>query len=131
MEPAPSRFITADNQQWVEAARAHRLLIKRCADCGRPHYYPRPFCPFCHSAHTNFVAASGQATIYTFTINRISRTPLVNAYVKLEEGPIIMTKIIDADPEQLAIGMAVALRFEDSRMGFPVPVFAPAPPRPA
>lgn len=123
MDSAPSRFVTPDNQPWAEAARAHRLLIKHCNECGRNHYYPRPHCPFCGSLDTCFIEASGKASIYTFTINRVVPGLLINAYVTLAEGPVIMTKIVDSDPELLAIGAMVDLAFEDSKMGFPIPVF--------
>lgn len=123
MDGAQSRFITPDNQEWAAAAKEHRLLIGHCNACGRNHYYPRPHCPFCGSLDTRSLEVSGKGTLYTYTINRVSPGLLVNAYVTLEEGPTIMTKIVDTDPGRLVIGAAVELAFEDSRMGFPVPVF--------
>jgi uncharacterized OB-fold protein len=50
---------------------------------------------------------------------------IVHAYVTLKEGPTIMTKIVGADPERIAIGQPVRLSFEPSKMGFPMPVFTP------
>ena len=33
-----------------EAARTERLVMPRCDDCGRYHFYPRTLCPQCSSA---------------------------------------------------------------------------------
>lgn len=120
-----SPFVAPEVREWAEAAVRGVLLIKRCRDCGRPHYYPRFYCPFCQSAETEFIEASGRGEIYTFTICRIPAKPIINAYVTLAEGPTIMTRIVDADPGGIAIGQAVSLVFEPSGMGFPVPCFRP------
>ena len=46
----------------------------------------------------------------------------VVAYVTLEEGPTMMTRIIDA-PENIAIGDAVTVDFEANPDGLTGPVF--------
>ena len=53
-------------------------------------------------------------------------TPLVIAYVELEEGPRMLTNLVDCDPEGVAIGMPVEVRFDDTGEGSAVPRFAPA-----
>ena len=120
-----SPFVAPEQREWAEAAERGVLFIKRCRNCGKPHYYPRFYCPFCQSAETEFVKASGKGEIYTFTICRVPATPIINAYVTLAEGPTIMTRIVDAHPEDVAIGQTVSLVFEPSSMGFPVPCFRP------
>ncbi|MEN3347185.1 MAG: uncharacterized protein V7632_820 [Bradyrhizobium sp.] len=35
-----------------DAAKAGKLLIKRCTACGEAHYSPRSICPFCFSDRT-------------------------------------------------------------------------------
>lgn len=53
--------------------------------------------------------------------------PYVLAYVLLEEGPAMMTNIVECDPERLQIGDPVTVRFvASSDAGQLVPVFAPA-----
>ena len=37
------------DEPYFEAAAQGRLLVKKCADCGEVHYYPRGICPFCLS----------------------------------------------------------------------------------
>lgn len=103
-----------ETQPFWDAARGGRVLIKRCADCGRHHFYPRPFCPFCWSARVDWVEAGGRASLYTWSVVHQNdlppfreRVPYVAAVVDLEEGPRMMTTIVDADPADLRVGMAL------------------------
>lgn len=109
------------------AARAGRLLLKRCRACGKPHYYPRAQCPFCLSADCEWLEAAGTGTIYAWSVERRAQPPYAIAFVTLSEGPTLMTNLVDCDVESLAIGQRVTLRFE-TRDGQPVPVFKPIAP---
>ena len=44
----------------------------------------------------------------------------------LEEGPTMMTNIVDCDLDTLKIGQAVKLKFVPSEGGPPMPMFTPA-----
>jgi uncharacterized OB-fold protein len=50
------------------------------------------------------------------------------AYVRLDEGPLMMTNIVDGDPELLRIGDPVRLVWRTSENGFSVPFFSPVGP---
>ncbi len=102
-----------------------KLLVKRCRDCGEHHHYPRDGCPFCGSLNTEWRQARGQGTIYSFSVMRRAEVPYVVAYVTLDEGPSMMTNIVDADADALCIGQRVAVRFQPSEGGPPLPVFVP------
>ncbi|AEG51466.1 protein of unknown function DUF35 [Sphingobium chlorophenolicum L-1] len=125
MSELVSPFSNPENAEWAVAATRGELLIKHCRSCGENHYYPRAFCPFCQSADTEFLATSGEGEIYSFAITRVLNPVIVHAYVTLQEGPTIMTKIVGVDPDRIAIGQQVRLGFEPSKMGFPMPVFTP------
>ncbi|MGO4325942.1 Zn-ribbon domain-containing OB-fold protein [Cupriavidus sp. 2TAF22] len=115
-----------DNAEFWQAARAHRLLVRHCKSCGKPHWYPRTLCPFC-MGDTQWKQASGRGTIYAFSVTRrAGPTPFCIAYVTLEEGVSMMTNIIDCDLDTVHIGQAVQVRFAPSEDGAPVPAFAPA-----
>ena len=107
-----------------EAARAGRLLLKHCRDCDKTHYYPRPLCPFCMSSDTQWREASGEGTIYSWSVERRATPPYAIAFVTLPEGPTLLTNIVDCDLDSLAIGQNVKLAFE-TRDEQPVPVFRP------
>ena len=110
---------------WDAAAEA-RLLIKRCRACGEAHYYPRAICPFCFSAETEWIAASGKGVVYTYSVMRRGPSQYAIAYVTLAEGVTMMTNIVDCDFDRIRIGMAVRVVFKPSDGGPPVPMFAPA-----
>jgi uncharacterized protein len=122
--PAPQP--TAETQAFWDAASQGRLLIKKCAACGEPHHYPRPLCPFCFSDRTEWVPASGRGTLYSYSVMRRVPAPYAIAYVTLEEGPTMMTNIVDCDLGALRIGQSVRVVFKPTEGGPPVPMFTPA-----
>ncbi|WP_261567301.1 Zn-ribbon domain-containing OB-fold protein [Frankia gtarii] len=114
---------TVDDEtaSWWDAARANRLLVKRCADCGRAHLYPRPFCPTCWSENVAWEKASGDATLYTWSTVLTNdlppfreRLPYVAAIVDLDEGPRLESIIVGAAEPDLTIGMRLRVDFEHS-----------------
>lgn len=117
---------------WWQACAEGRLLIKRCAECGQPHFYPRAFCPFCWSEKVDWEQASGRATLYTYSVvyqNDLppfgERVPYVAAIVDLEEGPRMMTNVVDCPPEDLRVGMALQVGFRQETDEVTLPVFRP------
>ncbi|MES2484100.1 MAG: Zn-ribbon domain-containing OB-fold protein [Pseudomonadota bacterium] len=122
--PAPKRH--PDTRHFWEAADQRRLLYKHCGACGKPHFYPRPLCPFCFSDATEWREASGGATLYTYTVMRRADPPYAIAFVTLDEGVSMMTNIVDADFDALRIGQRVRLKWQAAEDGTPVAMFAPA-----
>jgi len=116
----------AESQPFWAAASEGRLLLKRCRACGEPHYYPRAICPFCFSADTEWIQASGDGVIYTYSVMRRGPAQYAIAYVTLAEGVTMMTNIVDCDVDRIRIGMRVRVTFRPSEGGPPVPMFAPA-----
>jgi hypothetical protein len=115
-----------ETKPFWDAAGEGRLLVKQCDDCGEHHHYPRAACPFCGSERTQWRQASGQGTIYSFSVMRRAEVPYVIAYVTLAEGPTMMSNIVDADADAIRIGQAVTVKFSASDGGPPLPVFVPA-----
>ena len=122
--PAPEA--NQETRPFWEAAGRGRLLIKTCASCGQPHYYPRSICPFCGSDATEWLQASGRGTIYSYSVMRRVPVPYALAYVTLDEGVTMMTNIVDCDLDAIRIGQRVQVLFKPSEGGPPVPMFAPA-----
>ena len=107
------------------AAAAGKLMIGKCTACGQVHYYPRAICPHCLSDKTELQQASGNGTIYTYSVMRRAQVPYAIAYVTLQEGVSMMTNIVDCDLDNIKIGQAVRLVFKPSESGQPVPMFTP------
>jgi uncharacterized OB-fold protein len=105
-------------EEFWGAANRRELLIKRCDVCARPHFYPRPFCPFCWSTNVRWETTSGRATVYSFSVVRqndtpdfASRVPYIVAVVELAEGPRMMTNLVNVEPSDIRVGMAVTVDF--------------------
>ncbi|MGH7210891.1 MAG: Zn-ribbon domain-containing OB-fold protein [Acetobacteraceae bacterium] len=123
--PAPP--VTPEGEAFWTAAAAGRFLLRWCIACGRAHWYPRATCPFCASDRTEWRDASGRGTIYSFSTLRRASPPFTIAYVTLAEGPVMMTCLVECDPDAVAIGDAVEIAFRPSEGGPPVPCFRPVP----
>jgi uncharacterized OB-fold protein len=112
---------TPETRPYWEAAKQRRLLFQACDDCGARYFYPRPLCPGCLSRAVRWVEASGRARLHTFVINhRPPRHypvagPFVIGMVELEEGPRMMSHIVEvaADPQALRCDMPLEVVFED------------------
>ena len=122
--PAPQA--NAETRAFWDAAAAGRLMIGKCEACGAVHYYPRAICPFCFSDKTRLEQASGEGTVYTYSVMRRAPIPYAIAYVTLAEGPTMMTNIVDCDLDAIRIGQQVRLVFKPTEGGPPVPMFTPA-----
>ena len=126
---------TPETQPFWDGCAAGELRIQRCADCGRPYFYPRPVCPACGSRNVEWFTASGRATLYSYVINHRPApgfeddAPYAIAVVELDEGPRMMTSIagLPATPEALQLDMPLQVRFEQ-RGDVSLPVFGPLEP---
>jgi uncharacterized protein len=111
---------------YFEAANGGKLLVKFCNECKQPHHYPRPLCPFCFSEKTEWRQAKGTGTVYTFSVTRMpGRTPYAIAYVTLDEGPSMMTNIVDCDLDTITCGQKVRVTFKPTEGGGMLPMFTP------
>jgi len=129
----PLQHLDEENRPWWEALKRHELYLQRCRDCAAIRYYPRAQCPECLSPRTEWIRASGRGKVYTFTATWQNQAagfresiPYVMAYVQLDEGPKMLTNIIDCGPEQVKIGMPVEVVYEDVTAEVTLAKFRPA-----
>jgi uncharacterized protein len=132
--PAPAPYVLPEVKPFWDATAQGRLVLPRCAECETIIWYPRPFCPACGSLKIAWVEATGRGTVYSFTVNRRGQADLpayrdagvyVLAYVELEEGPRVMTNIVDCSPDEVKIGQRVEVVFHDTGQGSALPRFRP------
>lgn len=120
-----------ETKPFWDATGEHRLILRRCDDCSTVIWYPRSMCPECGSEHTSWFDASGRGTVYSCTVTRKGQGayrdsgPFVLAYVELDEGPRLLTNIVQCDPESVHIGQAVEVVFHDTGQGSAVLRFRP------
>jgi len=85
--------------------------IQQCKDCGGHVFYPRYLCNHCGSSDLKWVEVSGRGIVYSTSVVR--RKPERGgdyniSLIDLEEGPRMMSRVMDVDPDQVTIGMAVS-----------------------
>jgi hypothetical protein len=129
-EPRPTPEVTPESAPYWRGASEGELRLSTCPDGGLVLHYPRPLCPDCF-ADTEWTVSSGRGEVYTYSVARRmsgwpeADLPMVVGYVELAEGPRMMTTIV-ADPDEVAVGTEVAVRFvptEDEAVA--IPVFVP------
>lgn len=125
--------IEAESRPFWDGAREGQLLLAHCESCGRDHHYPRALCPFCWSTQLTWRPATGRGTLYTYSAVHVNdlppfaeRLPYVAAVVDLEEGPRLMTNLVDCDLDDIRVGMAVEVTYRELTPEVTVPVFRPA-----
>ncbi len=131
--PTRAPTVNEDTTSFWAATAEGRLELQRCRDCGTIIWWPRAICPSCSSFGLDTFDASGRGTIYSCTTVHRSQgrswnaaTPYVVAYVELEEGPRVMTNIVDCDPAEVRIGTPVRVVFHDTGEGNALPRFTPS-----
>jgi uncharacterized OB-fold protein len=131
--PTPAPLVNVETKPFWDATLEGKLLLTRCNACNELIWYPRQFCPLCSSFDVGWVQAAGRGTIYSYTVNRRGQGEYrdlvyVLAYVELEEGPRMLTNIVDCDVESLAVGQAVEVVFHATGQGAALPRFRPVRP---
>ena len=110
---------TPDSRPFWNGLAEQKILLKHCRDCDCVFHYPRVTCPNCLSSDLDWKQASGQGTLYTYTISRRPTHPLFAdevpqfmAVVELEEGPRITSTLLNVPEDNIQIGMALTPVFE-------------------
>src|SRR5262249_60392998 len=75
----------------------HSSPTRRSSDL--VYFPPRPFCPHCASREVSVFRASGKGRLYSYVIHHRPvpgfTPPYAIAVVELDEGPRLMTNIVD------------------------------------
>lgn len=117
---------------WWAATREHRLVLQHCGDCGRAQHPPRALCTGCGgTGRLGWREAAGTGVVDAYTVVERAPSPAftppyVVARVRLTEGPVLLSNVVDVEVRRVAIGDPVRLRWRDLPDGRALPVFAPA-----
>lgn len=124
----PSPRPTPTEQPFYDACSRGELLLQHCESCAHVLFYPRTHCDQCHSEQLTWQVAAGAGTIASYTVVRRGvssdfEAPYVIALIDLAEGPRMMSQIVDADTEKLAVGLPVMVDFAQWSEDITLPVF--------
>jgi uncharacterized OB-fold protein len=116
------------DKQYRDFLKAGRFMLQRCRATGAAFFYPRALVPGAASTDWEWVAASGDGEVYATTTVR--QRPEAGgdynvALIDLAEGCRMMSRVENAAPGDVRIGMRVRARI--GRIGDePVVLFDPA-----
>ncbi len=124
----PTPRPTPTEQPFYDACALGKLTLQHCQNCGHVLFYPRTHCDACQSDQLVWETASGVGTIASYTVVRRGvsadfTAPYVIALIDLAEGPRMMSQIVDADFEALAVGLSVSVDFAAWSEDITLPVF--------
>ena len=118
-----------DDGWFWDGAREGRLLLRRCATCGRLQHPPTPLCPACGSASWTTREASGRGSVYAWLLSHHptepDAAPRIVVLVELAEGVRMVSNLVEAGPGDARNGMPVEACFVDYD-GVVLPQFRPA-----
>jgi uncharacterized protein len=132
----PMPAANAHTMGWWEAAAGHRLVVQRCTQCGQTRHPPGPVCPNCRATASEWSELAGTGTVFTYTVVRQAfiaslhdKIPYVVIAVELDGagGARMVSNLVDADPEEVMVGMPVEVAWEDMGPELAVPRFRRAP----
>lgn len=123
---------TPETQHYWQGCKEGELRIQLCAACGEYQFYPRFLCSSCMSDQVEWVTSTGQGKLVSFTIIRravseayAAEVPYAVAIIQLDEGPTMMSSLVDCDCESVSVGMIVEVVFEEWSEEISIPKFRP------
>lgn len=123
--PQPSKI----SQPFWDSCRAGAMQMQRCEDCRTFAFYPAYVCPECASRNLIWTQVTGKGTVYTYTVAPKSifgeAGPVIVALVELEEGAMMTSNIVNANPNLVTIGMKVQVCYEFVSEDIALPLFEP------
>ena len=117
--PLPIPVADEASAPFYAGAKEGRLILVRCSQCGRHRLPGRERCADCWSTESEWAQASGRGTLYSFGIMHqqydpafADAIPYNYATVELEEGPRLVTNIVDCPNGELRVDMPVEAVFD-------------------
>jgi uncharacterized protein len=130
-KPIPA--VTPELQPFFDAARRHELVVQRCRSCGASRFPARPMCARCLSGEAEWVPVSGRGEVFSYNVMHqvyhpafAAEVPYAVVLIKLDEGPKMISNLIEISPEDIRIGMRVEVVFEDLNDQVTLPKFKAA-----
>ena len=118
------------NRPFWEGCRRGQLLMQRCGHCRGLRYPASIICQECLSREAEWTAVSGRGKVFSFVVFHRAyhpawegKVPYNVALIELDEGPIMLSNVVDVDNAKLAVGQPVQVAFEKLDDDLAIPVF--------
>jgi uncharacterized protein len=132
-KPLPRPLNPLLTQPFWEAARRHELVMPRCKTCDCLFFYPRSECPRCLHTDLEWARVSGRGRLHSYTIvyqpaNAAFKddAPYIYAVVQLDEGPRMVSNVVQCNPDEVRVDMPLVAVFDDVTPEWTLVKFKPA-----
>lgn len=129
-KPLPT--LTNLNRPYFEGARLGELRLQRCNACGHHWFPPSTNCPKCLSTEHAWVRVTGRGRVWSWIVmhQRYFRAfepdlPYIVAFIKLDEGPFMMSTLVGIGGEDMYCDLPVEVVFEHATDEISVAKFRP------
>lgn len=127
----PRPMIDPWNKRFWEATN-DGVLLGQQDEAGNMWFPPSPVSPYTRTKAWEWKALSGYGTVASWVMFHQKyfagfgdTMPYNVAMVRLDEGPLIYTNVVELEDTALSIGMRVTVRFNPMDGTMQLPVFAP------
>jgi len=131
----PQPVITDLNRPFFDGLANNELRLQRCENCHLLRYPIAIVCPNCLSRDAAWETLSGRGIVHSSVVFHqvynaafADKVPYNVAIVELEEGPLLMTTVVETDPSAVAVGDRVTAIFTTIGDDATIPQFVPAAP---
>lgn len=126
-KPAP--VVSNMNREYFDGTAIGELRVRLCPSCGARFRFSHEWCPECWSLELGWEKVSGRGRVSHVSVVHHApsdgfATPYALALVDLEEGVRMMANVIGIAPDDVRIGDAVKVVFEQ-RGDVQLPMFVP------
>ncbi|MSQ61099.1 MAG: Zn-ribbon domain-containing OB-fold protein [Dehalococcoidia bacterium] len=121
---------TPISQPFWDACLRHELTVQKCTSCGKLIFIPQDFCRYCFTETLEWVPSSGTGKVYSYTTVWRPQTPsfevpYVVAIIDIDGGYQMLSNVINVPPDQVKVGMAVEVVWDDVTDTITLPKFQP------
>jgi uncharacterized OB-fold protein len=95
------------------------LRFQRCTECNTWRHVPRNMCAQCGSWNWEWAKSCGRGELLTWTVvtfpmqpSFAEEVPYAVTLIEMEEGPRVVSQIVDVEPQDLRMGMPVEVIFD-------------------
>jgi uncharacterized OB-fold protein len=129
-EPSPAP--TELTEPFWAGGLSGQLRLQQCADCGHIRYPISTICPRCLSPESAWTAVSGHGTVQSYIVFErayhdawADQVPYVVALIELDEGPVLISNVVGAEPSAVRVGQPVTAVFQRRSATAALPQFTP------
>ncbi len=129
-KPLPT--VTVWNKRFWEGTKQHKMVVQKCADCGKLRIPAGPVCPDCLSGNSQWEEVKGTGKVDTWVVFHqlyyegfAGDIPYNATTVTLDEGAKLVTNLVNVKNEDIRIGMPVRVVYDDVTEEITLPKFEP------